>query len=251
VQCMRSGETFQTDLDELAKAMESGNPMRGKPYNEIAWSKVRLFFELDGSIPPDLESQTWVGLRQFTKWRKGLTFQQAKTLFIKGKTVLRSSKGGEERFHIIYPSVILTTEDYCTLIKELQKSFPQLDKTCNDNKAWLRLPKAPKREEARTYHLVEGTYRNAFINASSAAGKAVHTKVSTRGLVGEGDAALIHKVLGVRIRKRGYIQNDGSRTYFTIGKATCIHGTVHTKRPVTIHVKDEVYLGKCYDPQCQ
>ena len=250
---MESGDTFLTNLDELADAMEKGNPMRYKPYNEIAWREVRLFFELDGSIPADLETEAWVGLRLFTGWRnpKVRTFKQAKTLFFEGKTVLRSSKCGEERFHIIHPSVILSTKEYCALIKELQKTFPQLDKTCNDYKAWLRFPKAPKREEARTYHLVKGTYRNAFINASSTAGKAVPAvKVSTKGLVGKGDADLIYKTFGVRVRKGGLISN-GRRTYFTIGRATCIHGTVHTKRPVTIHVKDKVYLGKCNDPQCQ
>lgn len=246
VQCMATGSTYQTDLDELARAMESGNPMRRKPYNEVAWGQVRLFFELDGSVPTDLETRTWVALRHCTDWRRRFP-TTGKTLFGKGKTLLRSSKGGSPRFHLVYPAVILTTEEYCRVIEELQPHYPQLDKTCNGTKAWLRFPKAPKRDEGRTYHLVKGTYRNAFINAHSAAGLA--TKVSTRGVVGQGDAALIYKTLGVRIRKGCYIEG-GRRTYFTKGKATCIHGTVHNKRPVTIHVKDTVYLGRCSDPEC-
>jgi len=46
VQCMETGQTFLTHLDELAQAMESGDPMRRKPYNEVAWNQCRLFFEV-------------------------------------------------------------------------------------------------------------------------------------------------------------------------------------------------------------
>lgn len=255
VQCMQTGETFLTHLDDLAEAMESSNPMRRKPYNEVAWNEVRLFFELDGTIPSDLEVTAFVGLRLFTRWREGRPFDDAKSSFTKDKVVLRSSSKGEERFHVIHPNVVLPVKEYSDLITHLQTFYPQLDKTCNANKAWLRFPRAPKRDSARVYHLPTGVprkasvYRNAFINASSVPAKAV--RVSTRGIVGGKDADLIRKALGLEVRKICYV-GDGRRTYFTKGKARCVCGTEHTKRPVTVHVIfNEVKLGACYDPQCK
>lgn len=243
VQCMLTGNTFQTDLDELAGAMEGGNPLHRKPFNEIAFSETRLFFEIDGPIPTDLEERAWVALRHHTDFRKRFPLY-AKLLFRK-RTILRSSKGGAPRFHVVHPNVVLSTAEYYHVIKDLQTHFPDLDRTCNLHKAWLRFPKAPKRDEKRSYHLVKGTYRNAFINAHSNAGTAVNTK----GIVGKEDAARIHKELGVRVGNKGYVTN-GRRTYFTIGPATCVHGRLHKRRPVTVHITDKVYLGSCNDPQC-
>jgi hypothetical protein len=209
---------------------------------------------VDGPLPADLEARAWVGLRLFTRWREGRTFDEARKCFTLDKVVLRSSNKGEARFHVIHPHVVLPIKEYSNLITHLQARYPQLDKTCNADKAWLRLPRAPKRDSARSYHLPKGVprkasiYRNAFINASSIPRKAV--RVSSRGTVGGKDADLIRKALGVEVRRTCYVDN-GRRTYFTKGKAKCVHGTEHSKRPVTVHVIfNEVKLGACYDPQC-
>lgn len=242
MRCMETGHTFQTHLDELALAMWRGNPMRGRPYNEIAHGHTRLFFEIDGDVPPDLEDAAWVELRG---WRKRFpSDSSARSWFKRGKSVLRSSKKGEARYHIVYPNVVLPCGEYVEVIQKLRTDFPVLDLTANKNTAWLRFPKAPKREEVRTYHLVQGSYRNAFINPHPTASKPV--KVNTKGLVGSRDKERIQE-MGYKVKGPGYV-NQNVRVYFALPPARCVHGYLHTKRRVTICVDDDrVWLGRCDD----
>ena len=247
VRCMASGETYQTDLQELAAALRTGNPFKGKPYNEVAHGHTRLFFEVDGSVPTDLETAAWVALREFTTWRRKFP-SYGKILFKKGKTILRSSKKGQARFHVIHPAVVLPTSEYVALIRGLQPRFDVLDLTANESSAWLRFPKAPKREEKRCYHLVKGEYENAFINPHHAAGKAV--KVNTKGIIGSKDEKRIYEKFKVKVSKSGYLQQS-VRVYFAKPPCRCVNGTLHTKRPVVICVNDTaLWLGKCSDPSC-
>lgn len=248
VRCMATGHTYQTDLKELAAALRTGNPFKDKPYNEVAHGYTRLFFEIDGCIPTNLETAAWVALREFTSWRQKFLFSTAKILFKKGKTILRSSKKGQPRFHVIHPAVILTTSEYVALIKALQTEFDVLDLTANESCAWLRFPKAPKREEKRCYHLVKGDYENAFINPHHAAGRAV--KVNTKGIIGSKDEKRIYETFKVKVSKTGYL-DQRVRVYFAKPPCRCVNGTLHSKRPVVICVSDtNLWLGKCSDPSC-
>jgi len=218
----------------------------------VAYGKTRVFLELDGPVPPDLEDCL---ISHVLKMGHHVDADGAYNV------TLRSGSPDGARFHVVYPNMVLPTQDYHALIKALQDDgrFPALDKTCNDSKAWLRFPLTPKvrkgaakeqRLAGRKYHLVEGKYRDAFINPLPLA---TRRPITRSGLVCDEDSARVQsKWPGTTLARRGYIDGE-KRTYFTRGKAWCEAGQrYHAKRPITIHVGPEgVWQGVCDDPACK
>ena len=247
---MVDGTTYQTHLDELAAYMDGGGTLH-EPINEVAYGKTRVFLELDGPVPPDLEDCL---ISHVLKMGHHVDADGAYSV------TLRSGSPNGPRHHVVYPNMVLPTKDYHTLIKALQSEgrFPFLDKTCNDFKAWLRFPLTPKpskgggkegRLAGRKYHLVRGKYRDAFINPTPLP---TRRPINRSGVVCRQDEARVQeKWPGTTLAKRGYIKGS-RRTYFTRGKAWCEWGQrYHSKRPITIHVDDEVRQGPCCDPACK
>lgn len=237
-QSMVDGTTYMGNLAELAAFMDDGGSI-DHPLNEVAFGTTRLFLELDGALSDDLEDTLFNLLL-----RRGYA-DDADAGY---KAVLRSGHVDGPRYHVVYPNVVMPVHEYRDLIKILQAEYPQVDLTANESKAWLRFPKAPKVGTNRRYHLVQGTYRDAFINPHDT--PAPGTRITLTGLVGGRDEHRIFTAFNFRVKKRGYVQG-GKRTYFSKGPAICVHGTVHRKRPVTVHVTDDkVWLGACKDPTC-
>lgn len=253
---MVDGTTYEFRLDELAAYMDGGGTLR-EPINEVAYGKTRVFLELDGPVPPDLEDCLISHVLKM-----GHHVDDAYNV------TLRSGSPNGPRFHVVYPNIVLPTQDYHALIKALQDDgrFPALDKTCNDSKAWLRFPLTPKvrkgtakeqRLAGRKYHLVKGKYRDAFINplprATPIKTPSESRPITRSGLVCEKDTEMVEKEWpGTVLARRGYIDRY-KRTYFTRGRAWCEKGQrFHAKRPITIHVGPTgVWQGVCDDPRCK
>ena len=251
---MRDGRTYKTHLADLATFMEGGGELQ-HPLNEVAWGETRVFFELDGPFSDDLEDAMVNKLL-----RSGRHVDADETYHV----VLRV--GNPERFHVVYPNLVLPVAEYNALIQSLQAEtvdgeprFPSLDKTCNDQKAWLRFPLAPKPEREgmtdkerrltkRRYHLQGGKYRDAFINPSPLS---LGQMVRSSGVVGQDDMKRLKLHFpNTRFAKKGYV-NGSLRTYFTTGPAWCKwHDRKHRRYPLCIHVTDDaVWQGRCQKQQ--
>ena len=235
---MLDGATYMANLAELAAYMEAGGSIT-EPLNEVAHGTTRVFLEIDGALSDDLEDSMLHLLL-----RRGYELDADSAY----KAVLRCGHVDGPRYHVVYPRIVMPVHEYRLLIKDLQSDYPHLDLTANDSKAWLRFPKTPKRGSNRRYHLVQGTYRDAFINPHDTPSRSVHS--ITVPLTGA-DQHRIYNTFRVTVSRKGYAEG-GRRTYFSTGPCTCVCGTLHRKRPVTIHVTvDGCYKGRCNDPSCK
>lgn len=238
-QSMVTGKCYNVDLDDLATAFEQGFSFK-TPMNEVAYHETRLFLEVDGEYTTEMEDSLINVL---------IRMNYSVDAWVADKAVLRSNG----RYHITYYNVVMPIPEYHSLVKEMGAMYPAIDCTCNKQKAWLRFPMTPKKDSNRKYHLVQGTYRQAFINRPSM-GQVPPKVIRTQVGATDRDVARIKLVdPTVRLAKKAFIdkQDSAVRVYWTVGKAWChMREGYHTKRPLYYRVHDDWIEQGCCDVVC-